>query len=508
MNELGIPALIAFVLNLILSFIAFLLRRQEKTNIAFSIFTFFLALDALLNFIILQPYAQKNIDVLAMVLVFISFISVLAALNFILELSGFKKHLHTKIFGIRVKYFIVYFVTYYSILILLANTTDLVYVFEGMTESGANITFGPLAIYFNIGTVFNLIYLFSIPIVAYRRASNVPRKNFIKITTIGLVCYYSSAPILEIFLADMELNLQYATFIAGIIASTLFYFSLVRFQFDKYQEVNLGLEMKVDQRTRHLHEAQANLIQSGKMAALGRLVAGIAHELNNPMGAIQSSNNTLKHGIDKLDSLVQDKKSHDYLRVRNALESNINNIKVGSDRVIQTVKKLKKFSRLDEAEFQMVDMNDCLDDTLFLLKGEINENIEIKTELNNISKIPGYPADVNQALHNVLMNAIEAVKNNGRISIKTNENENYVEVKIQDNGIGIPNENREKIFDPGFTTKGSGVGTGLGLSIVFQVMEQHQGEIEVDSILEKGANVSLRFPKVLNSSIEAGRKNG
>ena len=160
--------------------------------------------------------------------------------------------------------------------------------------------------------------------------------------------------------------------------------------------------------------------------------------------------------------------------------------KTATERIVAIVKSLRNFARLDRAELDMVDIHEGLETTLSLVHHELKNRIKVHKDYGNIPPIKCYPSQINQVFMNLLVNASHAIKGQGKIFIKTRVRDGTVTIEFQDTGIGIPDEDLSRIFDPGFTTKGFGVGTGLGLSIVYQIIEKHKGKIEVESEFGKG----------------------
>lgn len=220
-----------------------------------------------------------------------------------------------------------------------------------------------------------------------------------------------------------------------------------------------------------LKETQLQLINSEKMASLGQLVAGVAHEINTPVASIKSNNSIISKLIPQIEQ--------EDLR---QMFSEINNIDSEAiQRISNIVVSLKKFVRLDESELQEADINKELDLTLELIRHETKNKIEIEKCYGNIPKIKCYPNMLNQVFTNILVNACQAIEKQGKIMITTDYNNGSLIVKIKDNGKGIPQENLNKIFTAGYTTKGVGVGTGLGLAISQKIIDKHNGTIKVVS---------------------------
>ena len=258
----------------------------------------------------------------------------------------------------------------------------------------------------------------------------------------------------------------------------------------------------------HLRATQSQLVQSEKMAALGMLVAGVAHEINTPIGAIHSTHDTMVRAFERLtdqlrarlpDAYERDQELHNTLRV---MQDSCRILETGSNRVATIVRRLRSFARLDEAEIKLADIHDGLEDTLALIRHQLKDRIEVVKRFSAIEPIACYPGRLNQVFLNILMNAVQALPGPGRITVTTFQRDNQIHIAIQDNGCGIAPQHLEKIFDPGFTTKGVGVGTGLGLSICYQIMQDHHGEIRVESELGKGTTFTLILPTDLEKRLE------
>lgn len=251
-------------------------------------------------------------------------------------------------------------------------------------------------------------------------------------------------------------------------------------------------------------QAEAALRQSEKMASLGNLVAGLAHEINSPIGAINSAADTNNLCLKRIENIVKNRditKNNDYQRALNILGDNIQITANAGERIAEIVKSLKNFARLDEAEFQQSDIHEGIDSTLTLLNRELKEKVTVIRDYGKIPKIFIYAGELNQVFMNILRNAIQAIENKGTIKIRTFAEKNSVCIQISDSGKGIPPENINRIFDPGFTTKGVGVGTGLALSICYQIIQKHMGEIRVESQLGKGTTFTIILPMDLDKLI-------
>lgn len=263
-----------------------------------------------------------------------------------------------------------------------------------------------------------------------------------------------------------------------------------------------------------LKKTQAQLIDSEKMASLGQLTAGVAHEINNPINFVSGNVLPLRRDIeDILEVLKKYDQITEQLKLRGSFEdvdrlkeeidfdfllSEIDNlldgIGEGANRTAEIVKGLRNFSRMDEHELKMANINQGLDSTLLILHNKIKNRIDIQKEYGEFPDIMCYPGQLNQVFMNLLNNAQESIDNEGLIWIKTWKDNKQVHVSIKDSGRGIPAKLKKKIFDPFFTTKDVGKGTGLGLSISFGIIEKHNGTIKVNSEKGEGTEFIVSIP--------------
>ena len=257
---------------------------------------------------------------------------------------------------------------------------------------------------------------------------------------------------------------------------------------------------ELERRNKELQETQLQLIQSEKMASLGQLVAGVAHELNTPMGAIHSNTQTAKTSLKRIarviesgDPLQSDELTRIASMARTLLEMNSVN-DVAGRRIIHIVSNLRKFARLDESEWKKADLHEGLDETLALVEYQTKGRIEIVRSYQDVPAVGCFPGQLNQVFMNLIVNAIQAIEANGKIVIETSRRGNEVLVRVSDNGLGISKEALPRIFDPGYTTKGVGVGTGLGLSICYRIVLNHGGKLEVESEAGEGSVFTLSLP--------------
>ena len=278
---------------------------------------------------------------------------------------------------------------------------------------------------------------------------------------------------------------------------------------------------------RTLQQTQSQLIQSEKMASLGQLVAGVAHELNNPISFIYANMKELESYITAIEEVLQvllanlnnadlqeklqDKvrqlqRRHDLQFIQEDIHSLINESAEGGRRVKEVVQNLRNFSRLDEGDVKSVDLHEGLNSTLLLLNNEIKNRIEVIKDYGELPKVECHPGHINQVFMNLLLNAIQAIEGEGKIWISTKAVDGEVVITIKDSGKGIPEDIKNKVFDPFFTTKQVGKGTGLGLSISYNIIKNHNGEINVESEQGKGTAFHIRLPIKISTIEPVGKK--
>ncbi|HEC18517.1 MAG TPA: response regulator [Gammaproteobacteria bacterium] len=264
---------------------------------------------------------------------------------------------------------------------------------------------------------------------------------------------------------------------------------------------------------KRLQEAHEQLLQSEKMASLGQLAAGVAHEINNPVGFVNSNIGTLQKYVQQLLAVLEAYEQAESLLDGPALQ-NIRSARQQADidflkedvlalvqeshqgltRVKQIVQDLKDFSHVDEGEWQQVDLHQGLDSTLNIVNNELKYKAEIVREYGELPFTECIGSQLNQVFMNLLVNAAHAMEERGVITLRTGTEDNWVWVEISDTGKGIEPEHLKRIFDPFFTTKPVGSGTGLGLSLSYGIVEKHGGRIEVDSVLGQGTTFRVCLP--------------
>ena len=290
------------------------------------------------------------------------------------------------------------------------------------------------------------------------------------------------------------------------------------FEIDERKSAHAALEKEKDEQRvliKKLEEAHNQLLQSEKLASIGQLAAGVAHEINNPIGFVNSNLGTLKNYVGDLLQIIALYESGRpllaadpalYSRIeaacgladldflRSDIETLIAESIEGTARVRRIVQDLRDFSRVDSLEWQWADLHDGLESTLNVVMSEIRYKADVVRQFGTLPKVECMPAQLNQVFMNMLVNATQSIAEHGTITLRSGCSGDQVWISIADTGKGIPPELMTRIFDPFFTTKPVGKGTGLGLSVSYGIIEKHGGRIEVESVLGQGTTFTIRLP--------------
>ncbi|OMH25892.1 bacteriohemerythrin [Motiliproteus sp. MSK22-1] len=264
-----------------------------------------------------------------------------------------------------------------------------------------------------------------------------------------------------------------------------------------------------------LQQTHDQLLQSEKMSAIGQLAAGVAHEINNPVGYVSSNLGTLTQYVSNLQTLLKTyeeleshlepggeaqkqlanaKQSIDYEFINDDIADLLKESQEGVERVSRIVKDLKDFSHVDQGEWLYADLHKCIDSTLNVVWNELKYKAEVVKEYSDLPEVYCLASQLNQVFMNLLINAAHAIKDHGTITIRTRAEDEQIWVEIQDTGCGISEEVKKRIFEPFYTTKEIGTGTGLGLSLSYGIIEKHQGHIEVESKEGEGSRFRVCIP--------------
>lgn len=256
-----------------------------------------------------------------------------------------------------------------------------------------------------------------------------------------------------------------------------------------------------------LEQARRQLLQSEKLAAIGQLAAGVAHEINNPVGYVYSNLQSLESYLtdlfrltdavdtaDSMDTLRAIKQNIDYEYVRDDLKDLLAESREGIERVKTIISAMKDFSHIEEEEFKPADLQRGIETTLNVVNNELKYKAEVIREFGDLPPVECIISQINQVVMNLLVNAAHAIDDFGEIRIRTREQDGEAIIEIEDTGRGISADNLSRIFEPFFTTKPIGKGTGLGLSLSFNIIEKHNGHIEVNSAPGQGTCFRITLP--------------
>ena len=496
----SVPMLISGILCSLLAIVTWLIRRHESINRFFCLFTLALALDAFAFFSWFQFGSVENIDIWMRVIVAAGFLVPTGLILFFFAFTGFDERLDEKVFGLKARNFRVLCFLFLVGCAFLSLFTDLVIGIPDTPEHVWDVEFGPVGYLLFCVFLGIFSYLFTMAYRSYRRTNDKPQRKFILLLTVGtfmwLLFGYGG---LAVFPVSSEVW-QSISYLGTAVMATFYFVAIVKYQSDRALELNTSLERKVEERTRHLQETRSQLIQSERMAALGHLVAGVAHEMNTPVGAVHGTHGTLVAATEKLTRSLED--DHDIRISETRRLSSIlkaiadvgDVIRDSSERITGVVKRLRVFARLDEADLQSVDFNECVENTLAMFRFHLKPGIEIRTELADLPKVTCYPAKINQLCFQLLRNANRAIDESGEVVLRTEVQGEEISLSISDDGRGIPSAEMGRIFDPGYTGWDVKVGTGLGLAICFQVAQEHNGRIAAESVVGEGSTFTLRIP--------------
>lgn len=279
-----------------------------------------------------------------------------------------------------------------------------------------------------------------------------------------------------------------------------------------------GFEEELQQVYHQLEDAQAMVLHAEKMSSLGQLTAGIAHEINNPVNFVANGINSLKENFQQIHVFIEnyrriceletieevqkyykilrgDDKEYDHINT--SMEESLEDVEYGTTRITEIVNGLRSFSRQDESEIKEAHVHDIIDNALLILKPKYKKKAKVLKDYDHgLQTIKCLPGQLNQVLVNLIGNASDAIDFKGTLTIRTKDlDDDNIQLQIQDDGKGIPEDVQRKIFDPFFTTKAVGKGTGLGLSITYGIIEKHGGTIKVESEEGKGTVFIVTLPK-------------
>ncbi|WP_043238378.1 ATP-binding protein [Stutzerimonas azotifigens] len=331
--------------------------------------------------------------------------------------------------------------------------------------------------------------------------------------------WLESPPLVELSAtdADEQSSLQSTLLFPFPTADGLVHYALVMYDTSAIARSSAQLEAALSalskkqaeqhQLLKKLETANSQLLQSEKLAAIGQLAAGVAHEINNPIGYVFSNLKSLGGYVrdmlriidavdsaSSLDELRQLKINLEYEYIRGDVEALITESEDGIDRVKRIISALKDFSHIEEEEFRLADLHRGLDTTLNVVNNELKYKAEIVKEYGELPDVECIPSQINQVVMNLLVNAAHAIEQFGRISLRTASDDDWAWIEVEDTGLGIDPKLMNRIYEPFFTTKPVGKGTGLGLALSYSIVQKHHGRIEVQSELGKGTRFRVWLP--------------
>ncbi len=428
-----------------------------------------------------------------------AFVTGFFAMLYVLVLTGKDVALLERIGPIRIRDYVLVFAGVSVTGAILALGTDL--VVEGASfhpNAGYTLEFAWTAPLVQLPYGLLTVAWWFLLVRGIRETTDRTRRSFLVQNLVGFVLIQLSAGVFAVVLPQLGVPTTVLAFDAFAVLAFYFYAIIVRYQHRQIEDAAMDLERKVAERTADLTRAQLRLVQSEKMASLGALVAGVAHEVNTPLGVVRSMHDTRSRAVDKIMKRVAELTGEDSAsdktiqRSRAVVSQGDQVIRDGIDRIDQVVSRLRSFAKLDQSELQSMDVHVGLDDTLDLMNTRL-QRIEVFRRYGEVPRITCVARQINQVFFNVLSNAIEAIEGEGRIAVVTERDGNRILIRVTDDGAGIAAEHLDRIFDPGFTTKGP-VGTGLGLAICYQIVHEHGGEISVESCPGVGTKVKIVLP--------------
>ena len=508
MPAYAVTSLVAFLIIFALGIITLFSGKRDRTNVTFAVFCFAWSVIALLMFRMQISLSSAEAEKAAHLIPAMAMFTGYAAVHYILALTGFYRYPERKFVLFKLRTFMRFYlgvIIILSFIVMFTNLTIDRVVFNPV--SGYSLIVKPQTSLVMLPFAFVEVIAYLILLKGIRISEDGNFRNFAFNNFIGLVLIKLAAIAFVIILPRLGVYVNTIAFDIFTLLGFYFFAIIMRYQRLQIESMNINLEQKVEERTRDLAKAHAQLVQSEKMAALGGFVAGVAHEINNPIGAARSMHDNLMRAVRKtkkrLEEILPEGPDDDAVLKKSSeiIEKADEVIKSSNARIEDIVARMKSFAMLDQADIQSVDIHDGIENTLNLLGTRLEDSsIEVVKGYSIVPKIKCNPRQINQVILNVLTNAVEAVEKEGTITIVTGMADENIYLKISDTGCGIPEENMDKIFDPGFTTHSRGVGTGLGLAICYQIIEDHKGKIEVNSTPGEETIFSIYLP-IINDTI-------
>lgn len=259
----------------------------------------------------------------------------------------------------------------------------------------------------------------------------------------------------------------------------------------RYRHLSETLQEQVDSQVEMIRESQQRLYENARLRAVGQLAAGMAHEINTPIGFITSNLHTAKEYLNDLTSEADEASHQELIEDFHCLLAESLD---GAGRISRIIRDIRHFANIDQSDFHDFDLNALVKTATKLLQSELQTNATVSLQLDSLPRIPGYPARVGQAIYNAMSNALHSVEDEGQVTVSTRLDEDMVEIVFTDNGHGMDEETLARAFEPFFTTRAVGKGTGLGLSVVRDAVKAHHGDVVLTSRVGNGTTLTLRLP--------------
>ncbi len=521
MNLLYIPMLFSGTLCSLLAAITWLLRRGESVNRTFAFFALALALDSFTYLLWFQYGSMEDIQLWMRIIMVIGTLSPIALILFFFAFTGYDQHPEEKVFWIKVKYFRIFALGIFALALVLSATTQLFITYPATPK---DIWDNGMGLYGNIvmpGFAFIFLYMLAMAFKSYKRDNNKPRRQFILLLALGVVAWVMTGYFGIIFISTTGLKSAMFNYIGTSFMTIIHFLAIIKYQSDKERTLNRSLlekvtrleeEMTERERVEQLaREQQEKLIQSDKMASVGILVSGVAHEINNPNNYMMLNSGNLsdiwKDLKPMLDNRLEEKGDFmlsgiPYSEMGDDITEMIQALKEGPERIKKIVMTLKDFARKDPGNVdQTVEINAVIEASITILANLIkksSDRFEVKMGAA-LPTIKGNFQQLEQVVINLLSNACQALADRSKaITITTSYNPDSRDVMIivADEGKGIAQEDMKHIIDPFFTTKRDTGGTGLGLSISYKIIQDHNGELTFESEPGKGTTATIVLPVV------------
>ncbi|MFC1585935.1 ATP-binding protein [Fibrobacterota bacterium] len=519
MNIYFVPMFISGILCTLLSVITWLLRRRENISRTFAFFTLALAVDSFSYFLWFHYGSMENIKTWMRAIMSIGTLIPIGLILFFFAFTGYDKRLDTKVLWIKVKYFRIIVLSIFVVAMALSAFTQLMIK---VPEAPKDIWDMEMGLYGNmLMTSFAFIFIYMLVMVfkSYRRDGDKPRRRFILMLAFGTLVWVLSGYTGIVFISPTGLVSSSFNYIGTALMAVIYFVAIVNYQAEKERELNINLKGKVQQLQKEIaererveqlaREQQEKLIQSDKMASVGILVSGVAHEINNPNNyMLLNSNNLADVWKDLKPFLDTYLKEHGdfvlsgipYSEIGDDITAMINALNEGPERIKRIVQTLKDFARKDPGSIdQFVDINAVIEASATILANLIKKSTDRFTAPpgKGLPKIKGNFQQLEQVVINLLSNSCQALENRSKeisVAAEFDKTANKVMVAIRDQGKGIAPEDMKFIMDPFFTTKRDKGGTGLGLSISYKIIHDHKGELKFESEPGKGTTATIILP--------------